>query len=380
MNQFKPSTLVAQADHFIDPATGGIVPPIQPATTYGRDAQYRLISPGVSYTRDDNPTYVRVEQVIAQLEGGSAALLFSSGMAAITALFRALERGDHIVAPARMYYGTLHWLKHFSQQQDVELTLFDPAQTDALKRAIRAGKTRLVWIETPANPTWEITDIQTAARLTHAAGAKLAVDSTVASPALTRPLELGADIVLHSATKYLNGHSDVIAGVLVTQEKNALWDAIRFERQNSGAVLGAFEAWLLLRGMRTLFVRVKRACDSAMKVAQHFETHPRLERVLYPGLASHPGHLIAKRQMQGGFGGMLSILVQGDAQAAIGVACRTKVFIPATSLGGVESLIEHRKTVEGDDSLTPDNLLRLSIGLESPDDLITDLEQALQAA
>jgi cystathionine gamma-synthase len=235
----------------------------------------------------------------------------------------------------------------------------------------------MVWIETPANPTWDVTDIAAAAELAHAAGARLAVDSTVATPLLTRPLALGADFVFHSATKYLNGHSDVIAGVLVAGEDDEQWQAVRFQRAFGGAILGPMEAWLLLRGMRTMHLRVQRSSQSAMTIARELEGHGRISRVLYPGLESHPGHAIARRQMQGGFSGMLSVLVDGDAAVARGVAGRTRVFVPATSLGGVESLIEHRATVEGPNSPVAPNLLRLSVGIEDVADLIADLDQAL---
>jgi len=376
MKRLHPETLTAQAGHLIDPLSGGVIPAIQPAATYARDENYALRPPHNEYSRDDNPAYAQVESVIAELESAQQARVFSSGMAAIAALFRTVKRGQRVVVPSRMYFGTLVWLKDFAQKRGVELALFDPLQPDSLPQAV-GDQVHLVWLETPANPSWEVTDIERAAALVHQAGGKLAVDSTVATPVLTRPLALGADVVVHSATKYLNGHSDLVAGLVATKTCDALWEAVCFERHHSGAVLGAFEAWLLLRGMRTLFVRVARACDSAMKIARHFEGHPKLERVLYPGLASHPGHDIAKRQMRSGFGGMLSLLVCGGSAQALAVAKRLRVFVPATSLGGVESLVEHRKTVEGPHSPTPDNLLRLSIGLEAPQDLIEDLEQAL---
>lgn len=376
MKPFHPETLVAQAGHLIDLLNGDVIPAIHPASTYARDQNYALRQPHTEYSRDDNPTYAQVEEVLTELEGGTAARVFSSGMAAIAAVFRSLRRGQRVVAPCRMYFGTLLWLKDFSQRREVELRLFDPAKPDSLSQTV-GDKVDLVWLETPANPTWEVTDIEQAAALAHRAGGKLAVDSTVATPVLTRPLTLGADVVVHSATKYLNGHSDLVAGAVVTKACDALWDTVCFQRRHSGAVLGAFETWLLLRGLRTLFVRVARACDSALKLASHFEAHPKLERVLYPGLTSHPDHAIARRQMQGGFGGMLSLLVRGGAEEALAVVKRLQVFVPATSLGGVESLVEHRKTVEGAQSPTPDNLLRLSVGLEAPKDLIEDLEQAL---
>lgn len=371
-----PRTQAAQGGGAHDPTSGGVVPALQPSSTYVRDRNYALTQPNTQYSRDDNPTYAHAEKLLADLECGADALLFSSGMAAITALFGTLEAGTHFVVPTKMYFGTTLWLKHLAQQRGLRLSFFDPAQPQTLQCAL-TPHTRLVWVETPANPVWDVTDIAAAAASAHAVGARLAVDSTAATPVLSRPLELGADLVMHSATKYLNGHSDLTAGALVAKTKDDLWERVRFQRHHGGAVLGAFEAWLLLRGMRTLFVRVAQSSQSALQLARHFERHPRLESVLYPGLKCHPGHAIAKRQMQGGFGGMLSVQVKGGTADALGVAKRLKVFKRATSLGGVESLAEHRKTVEGPDSPTPDNLLRLSVGLEAVEDLIADLAQAL---
>ncbi len=376
-SNLSPDTLLTQAMHYLEPVTGGIVPGIQMATTYARDQDYELRAPGVSYGRDKNPTYLVAEKVVAELEGATGALLFSSGLAAAAALFHTLEPGDHVVAPVIMYHGLRDWLNRFCENWKVDMDTFDATVDGALASAIKPGRTRIVWIETPANPTWDVTDIAAAAELAHAAGARLAVDSTVATPLLTRPLALGADFVFHSATKYLNGHSDVIAGVLVAREDDDQWQAVRFQRTFGGAILGPMEAWLLLRGMRTMHLRVQRSSQSAMIIARELEGHGRISRVLYPGLASHPGHAIAKRQMQGGFSGLLSVLVDGDAAAARAVAARTRVFVPATSLGGVESLIEHRATVEGPNSPVAPNLLRLSVGIEDVADLIADLDQAL---
>ncbi len=370
-------TIAAQAGHFIDAATGAIIPPIHPATTYARTEAYELIG-GASYTRDNNPTYIQVEHVIAELEGGVGAMLFASGLAAMAALFETIPAGAHMVAPTIMYHGGQDWLRRLSETRDLDLTLFDATDPVALGRTVRPNETAIVWIETPANPTWDVIDIAAAARTAHDAGAALGVDSTAATPVHTRALALGADVVFHSATKYLNGHSDVLSGVLVTREDDARWAEIKEVRRLTGGVAGPFEAWLLLRGLRTLFLRVEQASANALKIAQHFEKHPKLEAVLYPGLESHPGHAIAKRQMSDGFGGMLSILTVGGAAEAKQVAAATKVFIPATSLGGVESLIEHRATVEGPLSLVPANLLRLSVGIEDAADLIGDLEQALE--
>ena len=371
-----PETVAAQALGLIDAATGAVVPPIHPATTFERDPDNQY-SRGPAYARDDNPTFVPAEAVLTALEGGAASLLFASGMAAATAVFQALDPGDHVVAPRVMYWGLRHWLQDFGVRWGLEVTFIDNADLDAMAAAIRPGVTKLVWIETPANPLWTVTDIAAAAKLAKDAGARLAVDGTVATPILTQPLALGADIVMHAATKYLNGHSDVMAGALVAAREDAFWERIRGIRAEGGAILGSFEAWLLLRGMRTLPLRVMRASANALTLAEHLANDDRVLAVHYPGLAGDPGHEVAQRQMRGGFGGMLSIRVQGGEAAAIATAARVRVFKRATSLGGVESLIEHRASVEGPDSPAPPDLLRLSVGIEHPDDLIADLDQAL---
>ena len=259
------------------------------------------------------------------------------------------------------------------------------ANPDDVRLALQPGTTKLVWIETPANPLWTITDIAVTCDLAHAAGAMVAVDSTVATPVLTRPLALGADVVMHSATKYLNGHSDVIAGTLTTREDSDLWQRIRTIRAQLGSILGPFEAWLLTRGMRTLFPRVRVACASAEMIAVHFARHPLVREVLYPGLPSFAGHAVASRQMEGGFGGMLSIRVRESAsgtgeEAAIATAANVELWKRATSLGGVESLVEHRASVEGAGTPAPTDLLRMSVGIEDPADLIADLARALERA
>ena len=371
------ATLLASAGHYIGEHNGGVSPAIELSTTYARDKRYEHRKKGLSYSRDANPTYLPAESLLRRLEGGEDALLFSSGLAAATAVFESLRTGDHVVAPKVMYHGLRDWLQDFCPRFDISLDFFDATEPKSLETTIRRGRTRLVWIETPCNPTWDVIDIGMAARLAHSAGARLAVDSTVATPVLTRPIEHGADIVMHSATKYLNGHGDVVAGALVCREADDFWKAIRFHRLHGGGVPGPVEAWLLLRGMRTLWIRVKTACDNALMLARHLESHAAIERVLYPGLESHSGHEVAKRQMTGGFGGMLSILVKGDAETARSVATRTRVFVPATSLGGVESLIEHRASVEGPASPIPPNLLRLSAGIEEASDLIADIDAAL---
>ncbi len=375
--KLSPATRLAQGLHYVDPASGGVVPPIQPSTTFARDRDYALIDGERSYGRDQNPCYEVAEGMLADLEEGADALLFSSGMAAAMAVAQTLSPGDHIVAPRIMYWGLRNWLQTFCAQWGLGLTLFDAGDAGNLGAAVERGRTRLVWIETPCNPTWDVIDIAAAAEAAHAAGAVLAVDSTVATPVLTRPLAHGADIVMHSATKYLNGHGDVVAGALVTAARDGLWERVREVRADGGAILGSFEAWLLQRGMRTLDLRVRRASRSAQAIAEHFRGHPALDAVLYPGLPEHPGHDVARRQMDGGFGGMLSIRVRGGARAALAVAGRCEVFIRATSLGGVESLVEHRHSIEGAQSPIPPDLLRLSVGIEATDDLIADLEQAL---
>jgi cystathionine gamma-synthase len=369
----RPETLAAQALHTIDEATGAIVPPIHMSTTFARDEGYQLVA-GRDYTRDKDPTVLPAEKLLAALEGGAAAMVWASGLAAATAVFRSLTRpGDHVVAPRAMYFGLRHWLQQFCDTWHVGLDLVDATDAGAIASVVKRGTTRLVWLETPANPTWEVTDIARVATIAHEAGALLAVDSTCATPVHTRPIELGADLVMHSATKYLAGHSDVLAGALVTARVDDAWAALGYTRRHEGAVLGPMEAWLLLRGMRTLFARVERQSRTAQFLAAQLEAVPGVT-VAYPGLPSHPQHAIAARQMQNGFGGMLSIRVPGDPIAAIR---RMQLWVPATSLGGVESLVEHRYSVEGPSSPTPPDLLRLSVGLEHEADLLEDLAQAI---
>lgn len=375
-DEWAPSTLAAQALHLIDEATGAVVPGIELASTFARGSDYEPIG-SFNYARYGNPTTQTVEDVLAALDGGQEAMAFNAGLAATVCVFETVRTGQHIVAPRVMYHGGQDWLRRISETRGIKLTFFDQTQEGALKDAIRPGETAIVWIETPVNPTWDVIDIEKSAKAAHKAGAILAVDSTVAPPCTTRVLELGADIVFHSATKYLGGHSDLTAGALICAEANALWDEIKQVRKLTGGILSPFDAWLLLRGIRTLFIRFERASNNAMELAHHLADHSKVVRVLYPGLESHPGHEIAKKQMRFGFGGMMSILVDGDAEAAKRVATATRLFIPATSLGGVESLIEHRKSVEGPHSIVPENLLRLSVGIEDVRDLMADLDQAL---
>ncbi|MCY7314792.1 MAG: PLP-dependent aspartate aminotransferase family protein [Rubrivivax sp.] len=376
-----PDTIAAQALGWTDERTRAVIPPIHVSTTYLRDEdnQYRS---GRVYARADNPAFDQAEAVVNALEGGGQALLFASGMAAATAVFQALAPGDHVLAPKVMYWSLRNWLVTFATGWGLDVELIDMTSPEAVRAALQPGRTKLVWIETPANPLWTVTDIEATAQLAHAAGALLAVDSTVATPLLTQPLQLGADIVMHAATKYLNGHSDLVAGVLVVREgavESDAWQRVRKVRAQVGGTLGSFEAWLLLRGLRTLHLRVRAACASAMQIAAHFAQDADVAEVLYPGLPQCHGHAVAARQMHGGFGGMLSIRVRGGEAAAIAVAARTQLWKRATSLGGTESLIEHRASVEGPGTPAPPDLLRLSVGIEDAGDLIADLTQALRA-
>ena len=375
----RPESVAAQALGWIDERTRAINPPIHVSSTYLRDEdnQYRS---GRVYMRDQNPAFDQAEAVITSLEGGHQTLLFASGMAAATAVFQALKPGDHVLAPKVMYWSLRNWLTGFATSWGLDVELIDMTDPAAVDAALRPGATKLVWVETPANPLWTITDIAATAKLAHAAGALLAVDSTAATPVFTRPLEHGADLVMHSATKYLNGHSDLTAGTVTTRADNEHWQRVRAVRAQIGGTLGSLESWLLLRGLRTLFLRVRAASASALAIAQHFEGHPLVAEVLYPGLPSSHGHEVAARQMTEGFGGMLSLRVAGGETAAIAVAAQTTLWKRATSLGGVESLIEHRASVEGAGSPVPLDLLRLSAGIEHVDDLIADLEQALAKA
>ncbi|MBT4888107.1 MAG: aminotransferase class V-fold PLP-dependent enzyme [Rhodospirillales bacterium] len=372
-----PETIAAQALGLTDEATGSIVPGIHLSTNYERDENYDKPQDR-SYIRDQGPTQQHCEQVIAALEGGAEALTFSSGIAACTAPFHALKHGARVAVSRTIYHGVLTWLEIFAADRGLGVDYFDAGNLDELSAIIAKGDTRLVWLETPANPSWVVTDIAEAAKIAHGGGAVLAVDSTAATPVLTRPIELGADIVCHSATKFLSGHSDVIAGALVTADTSTeLWQRIHDHRIYAGPILGSMEAYLLTRGMKTLFLRVARQCENAMAVARYLHTHANVEAVHYPGLQSFPGHEIASHQMKGGYGGMLSYQVPGGRDEAIARVLRAGVFKRATSLGGVESLMEHRKSSESNVTTTPENLIRVSTGIEHVDDLLADLEQML---
>ncbi len=372
-------SLAAQALGHVDPITRAMVPPIHVSTTFIRDEDNGYAS-GYVYGRPDNATVRDAEGVIAMLEEASAALLFGSGMAAATAVFQALDPGDHVVAPRVMYWALRNWLLTEAARFGIETSFVETDDLTALRAAIRPGRTRLVWLETPSNPLWTVTDIAAAAEIAHAAGARLAVDSTCASPFHTRPLALGADIVMHAATKILNGHSDVVAGALAGAAQDEFWARLATIRRGQGAILGPFEAYLLTRGMRTFHLRAAAQARGAMDLAERLQGHPHVARVLYPGLPQHPGHDVAARQMEGGFGYMLSVQVSGGEAAAVATAARVGLWKRATSLGGVESLVEHRASIEGAGTPCPPDLLRLSTGVEDPDDLYRDLDAALRAA
>lgn len=373
----KPATIAAQAAGATDSATGGVVPGISLSTTYLRGPDYAPLRPDNIYGRDANDTVRQAEEVIRRLEGAAASLLFPSGMAAVAAVFRALPSGARVVMQNGIYWGTLKWVRDYCVRRAILLDEIEASDAEALAAACHSSAD-MVWIETPSNPWLRTVDIAAAAGIAHKAGAVLVVDGTAATPVLTRALDLGADLVMHSATKALNGHSDVLAGVLSCRDPgNPMWREIATDRHDAGAIVGPFEAWLLLRGMRTLPLRVERMCANALAVAEYLAAHPRIETVYYPGLAAHAGHEIAARQMRGGYGYLLSALVAGGRMRALEVVGRLRVFHRATSLGGVESLVEHRHTIEPHTGI-PENLIRLSVGIEAVEDLIADLGQALE--
>ncbi|MEO7002239.1 MAG: aminotransferase class V-fold PLP-dependent enzyme [Ktedonobacterales bacterium] len=381
-------TLAIHADHDADPVTGAVTPPLHLSTTFERapDGTYPQ---GYVYIRTENPTRGALERALAALEtdgaDGAGAVAFASGAAATSAVFQALAPGDHVIAPTDVYHGTAKLLRETFAPWGLAVSFVDmdnPAQVEAAL----CPETKLLWVETPSNPLLRITDIERIAALAHQAGARLACDNTWATPVGQRPLALGADLVVHSTTKYLGGHSDVLGGAVVAgpgSGDDPFFQRIRAIQGSGGAVAAPFDCWLTLRGIRTLPYRMRAHTEHAGAVAAFLAGHATVEAVHYPGLATHPGHQIAVRQMAL-YGGMLSVQIKGhgrsEAEAALAVAARVRIFTRATSLGGVESLIEHRASVEGPQSRTPQNLLRLSIGLEHPDDLIADLAQALESA
>ena len=368
-------TVAVHAGRRADPATGAIAPPISLSTTFERapDGEYPL---GFSYSREDNPNRRRLEECLAALEGGTEALAFPSGMAAANAIIQALEPGDHIVAPDDVYYGLRKVIGEVFGKWKLEATYVDMTDLNAVNAAVRPN-TRLIWVETPSNPLMKITDLAAIAAIARRANAVSVCDGTFATPILQRPLEWGIDMVVHSTTKYIGGHSDVVGGALITKSQNYVFERARKSQQVGGAVPSPFDCWLVLRGVDTLPCRVRAQVESAGRIAAFLKSHPAVEAVHYPGLADHPGHWVAACQMAG-FGGMLSMRVQGGRERAMQIGARVQVFTRATSLGGTHSLIEHRASIEGPSTRTPQNLLRMSVGLENTEDLIGDLEQALK--
>ncbi len=371
-SQWRPETIAVHAGREVDPATGAVAAPIHLSTTFQRGADGSF--PGFNYTRGDNPNRAALEKALALLEGGAACAAFASGVAAAMSVFQTLSPNDHVIAPLEAYYGIQKVLRDLFGRWGLAVDLVDMTDLDAVQKAVRK-ETKLIWVETPANPTTRLTDLAAVAEIAHAAGALLACDNTW-SPVIQRPLDLGADLVMHSTTKYIGGHSDVLGGAVIARREDELFQRLREVQGMGGAVPAPFDCWLVHRGIQTLPWRMRAHSDNALRVAQFLETHPQITRVHYPGLASHPQHALAQRQMSL-FGGMVSCETNGDRARAMAVPNDTKIFTHATSLGGVESLIEHRQSIEGPDTRTTETLLRLSIGLEHPDDLIADLDQAL---
>jgi cystathionine gamma-synthase len=371
----RPETLFVHAGVEPDPATGAVVPPLHLATTYKHGPAGERIA-GFEYVREGNPNQEQLENALTALEGGAAALAFASGMAATTALLDSLPAGAHIIYPRDCYTGVRMLVSEFLPQRGISATAVDVGDADAVSTALMPA-TRCLWLETPSNPQLRICDIAALSRLVHDRNILVACDNTFATPLLQQPLKLGADVVMHSTTKYFGGHSDVLGGALVFARRDALHDAVAHRRHITGGVPSPFNAWLTLRGLRSLPARMAMHCRNARAVAEFLAAHPRVETVNWPGLPAHPGHVVAARQMRD-FGGMMSVCVRGGREAALRLAAQVQLFTNATSLGGCESLIEHRASVEGINPVSPQNLLRLSIGLEHADDLIEDLRQALE--
>jgi cystathionine gamma-synthase len=370
----KIETIAVHAGQRIDPATGAVSPPIHLSTTFERDVE-GTYSRGFMYTRNDNPNRQALEEGVSALEGGAAAAAFGSGTGAAGAIFQALAPGDHILAHVDAYYGTTRLLREIFVRWGLQADFVDMSDLCAVKKALRPT-TKLAWMETPSNPLLKIVDLAAVAKIVHDAGALCVCDNTWA-PILQRPFDLGADFILHSTTKYFGGHCDVLGGIIVAKKESDLFQRIRGIQYEGGAVPSPFDCWLILRGMRTLPWRMRAHSENAAKVAQFLSQNSKVARVHYPGLANHPGHDIARNQMSL-FGGMLSFEVKGGREAAMKVSNNTKIFTRATSLGGVESLIEHRASIEGPGTTSPEGLLRLSIGLENASDLVEDLDQALR--
>jgi cystathionine gamma-synthase len=371
--KFETVAIKSTEPHFADarPATMSI----HMASTYIRneDGSYNH---GLQYGRADNPNRALLEQSLAQLEGGQCAFAFGSGMAAISAVFQCLQPGQQVILPNDIYFGAKKLLDEVYVPWGLKIVSVDMTNRKNVEQAITPD-TQLIWLETPSNPLIQIVDLSDLIALAKSKGIMIAVDNTWPTPVLTRPIELGADLVIHSTTKYFGGHSDVIGGCVVVKENSDFAQRLSHIQHLGGAVPSPFDCWLVARGIRTLSLRVRAQSDSAMKLAQYLSKHSMVKEVLYPGLPSHNGHKIAKKQMKGGFGAMLSVIIEGDSNKSLEICNRLQYFTQATSLGGVESLVEHRRSVEGPMSNAPDNLLRVSVGLEHIDDLIADWEQAL---
>jgi cystathionine gamma-synthase len=374
---YRFETLAVHAGHGVDPATGAVTEPIHLSTTFERGADGGYPH-GYLYSRNHNPNRNGLEAALAALEGGSSCAAFSSGLAAVTAIFQGLQPGDHVVAPKDIYHGTANVLKHLFAKWGVAASFVDMTRLDHVTEALRPT-TRIVWIETPSNPLLQCVDIAAVAGIAHGAGARAVADNTFASPALQRPLELGCDLVMHATTKYLGGRSDVLGGAVVTRADDEAFAQVRTAQLFGGAVPSPFDCWLVMRSLPTLSYRMRAHCANARRVASFLRQHPKVSAVHYPGLEDNAFHALAKQQMSD-FGGMLSFEAKAGKAAAMAVAAHVEVFTRATSLGGVESLIEHRASIEGPDSRTPQGLLRVSVGLEHADDLIEDLAQALERA
>ena len=372
--KYRFETLAVHAGHSVDPSTGAVVAPIHLSTTFEREADGSYPH-GYLYSRNHNPNRNSLEAALAALEGGTSGAAFSSGLAAVTAVFQGLQPGDHVVAPQDIYHGTANVLKHLFAKWQVTASFVQMTDLDEVQRAMQAN-TRMVWIETPSNPLLQCVDIAAVADIARRGNARAVADNTFASPALQRPLELGCDLVMHSTTKYLGGRSDVLGGAVVTRADDEAFANIRTAQLFGGAVPSPFDCWLVMRSLPTLPYRMQAHCANARKVANFLHAHPKVSAVHYPGLESNPFHQLAKKQMSD-FGGMLSFETRAGKDAAMTLAAHVQVFTRATSLGGVESLIEHRASIEGPESKTPQGLLRVSVGLEHADDLIDDLAQAL---
>ena len=372
----KIETRAVHAGRHIDPATAAVTSPIYLSTTFERSPEGEYPQ-GFSYSRENNPNRRGLEQCLAALEGGKEGLAYASGLAVSTAVVQGMEPGDHIIVADDVYWGLRKVIGEVFAKAGLETTYIDFTDLAALRAAL-TPRTRLVWLETPSNPLMKITDLAGVAETVRAAGpnAITVCDGTFATPVLQRPLDCGIDMVAHSTTKYISGHSDVVGGALITRHDNYLFERARKAQRYGGAVPSPFDCWLTMRGIETLPYRVRAQSENAMRIARCLREHPRVEAVHYPGLAGHPGHEIAARQMSA-FSGMLSFRVRGGREEAMGVAARCRLLIRATSLGGAHSLIEHRASVEGPTSKTPQNLLRVSVGLEHSDDLLEDLAQAL---